>query len=465
MEIPSSDICIVGTGAAGLEIARHFNNTPLSITLLEAGFDHFDWRTQRLYNFEQIGHKIRGASYDKPFDFNVAKQKEFRLRQYGGTLNIWSGRWKLLEPYDFTPKPGIQETGWPLSYDEIYRYYRLIAEDYDLTDLLNLTEKSLISEKFKYLKTIISYGEIPPLNIKEKYDKQVQDSSNIRLVLGANVVNIALSEDLTHVDHLTVKSIDGLTLKVKSKNFILACGAVENARLLLCSNKQIKSGIGNKNDLIGRNLIDHPKGAGGVIYLSNNKDKDFNLIQNNKLYRIEFGMKQEMLQKLNLPNHHLYIRPQDSSSNSNLRYVSFYLEQLPNLESRLFLTNERDELDMPIVCLDWKFREEDKIGLKKFVDNMKILFSINNIGKLIYDESIFEMHFVKDSSHQMGTTRMAADEKNGAVDMNCKVFGIDNLYISGCSVFPVGGIANPTMTIIALARRLALHLKNKYNRG
>jgi len=62
--------------------------------------------------------------------------------------------------------------------------------------------------------------------------------------------------------------------------------------------------------------------------------------------------------------------------------------------------------------------------------------------------------------HHISTTRISEDPKTGVVDKNCKVHGIDNLYISGCSVFPISGYVNPTLTIVALSLRLADHLKS-----
>jgi len=64
--------------------------------------------------------------------------------------------------------------------------------------------------------------------------------------------------------------------------------------------------------------------------------------------------------------------------------------------------------------------------------------------------------------HHMGTTRMNNDPKKGVVDENCKVHGIENLYIAGSSVLPTVGYANPTLTIAALSLRLADYVKNRY---
>jgi choline dehydrogenase-like flavoprotein len=60
----------------------------------------------------------------------------------------------------------------------------------------------------------------------------------------------------------------------------------------------------------------------------------------------------------------------------------------------------------------------------------------------------------------MGTTRMALDPRRGVVDQDCRVHGVENLYIAGSSVFPTCGFANPTLTIVELALRLVDHLKH-----
>ena len=89
----------------------------------------------------------------------------------------------------------------------------------------------------------------------------------------------------------------------------------------------------------------------------------------------------------------------------------------------------------------------------------KILERLANIG--LIPRKIMQSKFeeFKDSSHHIGTTRMAKDPVDGVVDINCKVFGLKNLYVSGSSVFPTAGSANPTYTIAALSIRLADHLE------
>lgn len=63
--------------------------------------------------------------------------------------------------------------------------------------------------------------------------------------------------------------------------------------------------------------------------------------------------------------------------------------------------------------------------------------------------------------HHLGTTRMGLTPDESVVDPDSRVHGIDNLWVTGGSVFPTGGYANPTLTLIALALRLA----DSLNRG
>ncbi|RZL45902.1 MAG: GMC family oxidoreductase, partial [Pedobacter sp.] len=102
----------------------------------------------------------------------------------------------------------------------------------------------------------------------------------------------------------------------------------------------------------------------------------------------------------------------------------------------------------------------------KSAEFLKNYFEKLDFGRLELDKWIYESNwfdYIKDAKHHIGATRMGEDELSGVVDSNCLVFGVDNLYVAGSSVFPTSGHSNPTTTIIALAFRLADHLKNNKN--
>ena len=139
-----------------------------------------------------------------------------------------------------------------------------------------------------------------------------------------------------------------------------------------------------------------------------------------------------------------------------------FAEQSPHPDNRVTLLDEKDALGVPRVHVHFSWSEADlnsilraqaimaeelkKTGLGRFEPN--IINGKPEIGSL-------GLH------HLMGTTRMCEDPKYGVVDADCKVHGTSNLYIASSSVFPTGGYANPTLTIVALAIRVADELKQR----
>ena len=111
----------------------------------------------------------------------------------------------------------------------------------------------------------------------------------------------------------------------------------------------------------------------------------------------------------------------------------------------------------------WALNDLDLQSMKKFNQLLSIDFERSKIGifKNLFDEDKVPENLWS-GAHHLGGTRMSDSEDDGVVDYNSKVFELNNLYIAGGSVFPTSGLANPTLTIVALSLRLADHLKSKY---
>ena len=136
-----------------------------------------------------------------------------------------------------------------------------------------------------------------------------------------------------------------------------------------------------------------------------------------------------------------------------------YCEQEPDPASRVMLSARRDRLNMNRLILNWRIGQKEKISLIRLQELFADFLRKNNMGFLdncLNGED--DLQFT-DASHHIGTTRMSDDPRKGVTDKNCRVFGLNNLFIAGSSVFPTSGHANPTLTIIALALRLADFLK------
>jgi choline dehydrogenase-like flavoprotein len=138
------------------------------------------------------------------------------------------------------------------------------------------------------------------------------------------------------------------------------------------------------------------------------------------------------------------------------RVVVYFCEQPPDRESRVTLGEARDALGQPRAVLRWRLGPEVTRSVLALQDRLAATLRASGIGEL--EPGAGEPRYT-DASHHMGTTRMSRDPRTGVVDPACRVHALANLYLAGSSVFPTAGHANPTPTIIALALRLADHLR------
>jgi choline dehydrogenase-like flavoprotein len=148
------------------------------------------------------------------------------------------------------------------------------------------------------------------------------------------------------------------------------------------------------------------------------------------------------------------------------KYVKFeavaQTEQAPHPDNRVTLSDRLDKLGYRQVKLTNYWNEIDKESVKKAESIYAEDFAASGLGEMKI-EPLEKQRVMLSTHHNMGTTRMSDDPRYGVVDADCKVHGISNLYVAGSSVFPTGGFANPTLTIIALAIRMADNILRKMN--
>jgi choline dehydrogenase-like flavoprotein len=139
------------------------------------------------------------------------------------------------------------------------------------------------------------------------------------------------------------------------------------------------------------------------------------------------------------------------------------IDPLPNSDSRLTLGAERDALGMRKPQLTWKLSDLDRHSVRRTMEILGAEIGQAGLGRIqvTFDEAGSEWPSdLAGGWHHMGTTRMSDEPAHGVVDRDCRVHGIDNLFIAGSSVFPTAGSGTPTMTLVALALRLADHLES-----
>jgi len=159
----------------------------------------------------------------------------------------------------------------------------------------------------------------------------------------------------------------------------------------------------------------------------------------------------------------LYRRSRDETSSFR---VLVHLEQMPNSESRVSLAEQRDPLGMRKVRVNWQLTAEDKRSILESTLCIGEELARLKLARLKLEPWLLEGENtwpdeIWSGCHQMGTTRMSDDPRRGIVDRNCRVHSVHNLYVAGSSVFPTSGYVPPTFTIVALALRLAKHLREQ----
>ncbi len=162
------------------------------------------------------------------------------------------------------------------------------------------------------------------------------------------------------------------------------------------------------------------------------------------------------------------------TSGENFGRLEAAWEQIPNPNSRVLLSDKRDKFGLRTVELNWRWTPMEQKTAKVCAMELGKAFARGNIGRVkiadwLLDEKLPVMGigagsgragFGRAGNHHIGTTRMSDSPNTGVVDNNCRVFGLDNFYVAGSSVFSTGGHANPTFTIVQLALRLADHIKS-----
>jgi choline dehydrogenase-like flavoprotein len=285
-----------------------------------------------------------------------------------------------------------------------------------------------------------------------------------------------------------VATLSGNRFSVESRYFIMACGAVGNARMLLASNRRASEGIGNARDLVGRYFMDHPRvRPAGVLLWTDPRAAKIQQYASVDGVRatLSVGLTPELQERERLANNMLFVEGRESQANATKRREDLETarflrlgdpapdatlskwwirsEQSPNPSSRVTLSSERDALGVRRPVLNWLLQDLDRHTLGQASRSYAQILTRAGLARvrvapelLEADDSLFAR--VTGDWHQMGTTRMADSPERGVVDAACRVFGLDNLFVAGASVFPTSGAMNPTLTLVALSLRLADHI-------
>lgn len=493
------DICIVGAGAAGISMALDWIGTPYRVILLEGGGFDVEAEMQSLYAGESLGQRY--------FPLEAA-----RLHFFGGTTGHWAGFCSPYDPIDFKPRPWIPHSGWPIAREALDPFYARAQEIVELgpyrydpaywegldPDVRRLPlDESVVHTKM--------WQFSPPTRFGTHYRDEIVNAPNVHLFTHANVCNIEANESVTGVERLDVRCFDGKTIGVKARHYVLACGAIQNARLLLASNRQAPRGLGNDYDLVGRYFMEHLEVNSAFLRMPVPGPMKMYLweVFTTKA-RGELALSEAEQEKHGILNGTVSLKPLDMEQAevgsidwfpstaegsiermdamkraaeegkvprhdpSTIRDYQLFtrLEQAPNPDSRVVLSRKTDALGMPIADLDWQITALEKHSIRTIQEVLGRELGRAGLGRVQLMDWLLEGDdawppFLGAGWHHMGTTRMHVNPREGVVDPDCKVHGLHNLHVAGSAAYTTAGAANPTLTLIALSLRLSDHLKGE----
>ncbi|QQE66810.1 hypothetical protein GFS31_35130 [Leptolyngbya sp. BL0902] len=531
-----ADICIIGTGPAGLSLAQEFLNHSVTGCLLESGGLAPDPAAQALAEGDTVGDPIHPPV-------------EVCRRQVGGNANAWvvrikpgilGVRYTALDPIDFEQRDGLPHSGWPLTYDDLLPYYHRAQKvcqsgpfNYCADAWTSPATPQLALDPALVETGIFQFG--PSAAFFVGYREAIAASPNLTLHHHATVVELETAEDGHTVTRARVARPGQPDYWVSARQFVLACGGFENARLLLNSNRQQPQGLGNLYDVVGRYFHDHPFVLGGHIlptqrtlfnqtglydqrWIGNVAAMGHLKLARAVLAREELlNISASLFPRPSQRRHQAVISLQalasqikaqpisgttvghlghvlrgsdhiiqtayrvktqqqpwltgfsqggwSSVARNDRRFRTFevihQIEQSPDPANRVTLSPNRDSLGCPKLEVHWRWSPDDAHRISRAQAIFAQAFRQAGLGEfqIAQEDGLPVLGRPSGAHHLMGTTRMGENPRSSVVDADCRVHGLHNLFVAGSSVFPTGGYANPTLTIVALALRLGDHLK------
>lgn len=520
-----TDILIVGSGIAGSLIAWKLASQGRKVTILEAGP-----RIDRGETVERYRTSVNKGDFMAPYpgtayapnakpdaDYIIQKGSHPYGTQYirgvGGTTWHWAAAtWRFI-PSDFRLKStyGVGRD-WPLSYDELETYYQAAEEalgvagpdpkdeelgsprsapypmkalplsymDQQFSKTLNGNGFDVVTEPVArnyetYDNRPACCGNnncMPICPIGAQYSGDIHatkaEAAGAQLIVNAVVYHIDTDTEGKRITGVRYKRPDGSKHRVTAKTVVLAANGIETPKLMLLSTSdKLPNGIGNTNDMVGRNLMDHP--GTGVTFLWNKPvfpgrgPQEMTSVVNFRdgAFRSKYAAKKLHLGNMadfeGITEHLIAAGETRPALDQKIREqvarkvtINCFHEQLPDPDNRIQPSATlKDAIGIPRPEITYSIGEYIRESAKHTHDEYTKIAKLLGGTEVAHDDN-FSLN-----NHIMGTTIMGADPRDSVVDAQCRTHDHPNLYIAGSSVFASSGCVNSTLTLAALALRTA----------
>ena len=517
-----SDVCILGGGVAGIVLAKELKKKFANIAIIESGGEQYNQEIQNLYkahskpeNFpDPLYSRLRflgGSSNHWQNNTSPLSPIDFEERSWIPNSG-WPINYDEIAPYY---KAAADYCGV-----EIYGDYNT---DYWAS---KLSYKDVFKDS-SIVQSSIKLAASPPTRFFFKYGEELKKNDRVTIYKNSTVVDLSFDENKRQVDSVVFQTAPGKNHTMHSKIFVMCFGGIENARMLLIFNRKYNDKLGNQYDNVGRYFMEHPTPRAAHFYAFDKSKFPFYLhngMENGVSVSAFIDLKEDVLRDRQLTNIRMPLVPNSryilSHGISSMHILSESLEkgelpddiglhmlnliedidliyeayskklfdidlsesaqkfggyqiiammeQTPDRENRILLSDSKDVFGLNSLIVDWRLTEEDKERTWRSLEVVAQEIGAMNLGRFRLLKERSERLWGNQlgfSQHHMGTTRMSNSPVKGVTDSNQKVFGVNNLFVGGSSVFPTGGHVPPTLTIAALSIRLAKYIHKEYKYG
>lgn len=493
-----SDIVVVGGGTIGLVIAERLANKGKSVTILEAGPEFFDEEQNNLLNEVHFARTIYPGA------------RNGRYRCLGGTSIRWGGALIPIQHEDFP------DNVWPIPHHELDKYIP------DVEFLFGLTSGSYKSEKLNllgddYVARLAKWPKFKNRNTAKLLKNELIANPKITIYVNANLIQLKFENN--RVTAAEAVSLNENKVIVSGESFIIAAGAIETTRILLQYFSQFEKNNETAKFFIGEDFSDHLSVNVASLRIKNrkvfNKIFGYQFVKKGGMRNLRFEMSAQSNLRGKIPPHFFHVSfvvSQESGFNAlrevlrNLQegkipeiksimrilidlpwiFKALYwkyrfkkllypksseiqlhlvIEQTPSSQNRVYLSRDsKDYFGSPLAVIDWAPMNVDLYNLQNALNHFIKAWNVspyNDIAVLEIrdlDLILSDLHKGAGIFHPVGTTKVGYSRLTSTVNPSLKVHGSDNLFALSTSCLPVGGGANPTMTLLLLGFRLVDYL-------
>lgn len=533
------DVAIIGAGASGATAAKVLTERGMRVVALERG----PWRKRESFGGDELANVNRYNLWPDPIlnprTYRASTDGETKVELFcpvpqmvgGGTVH-WQGWLPRFTENDFKLRtiagdlPGTTLVDWPISYADLEPYYTKVewafgvsgaggvnkyesfrSKDYPCPPL----PPTRYSRKFYEGCCKLGYSCFPtpmaalsrpyngrPVTVQSAFAQQHGDPTGTRSSALSVWIPDALKTgrlDLRpdcYVHEIAVdgqgraksavyQDADGDFIDQEADIFILACGAIESARLLLLSRSpRFPNGLANGCDLVGRNATFHEYSAaigvfddpiyawagGGYVATSSYQfyehDDKRGFVGGCHIASAGVGIPLPINWSVpDRPMWGLQAKQIDRDFYNHSFAIGMVVHDMPQHENRVELDDKvKDAWGLPVARITSKIHDNDlKMGRWVIDHNAEILEAAG--AKKVY--RVYPKRITGNCSHQHGTTRMGDDPNASVLNKWCQAHEVDNLFVVDGGPFPTGTGANPTLTIMANAWRVSDYIADRYD--